>query len=66
MTDRRKHAAVERLVPVAEQAGVSLTHLALAVVAPGTDLGAMDVAHVPAALTEPEGRRRGLGDRAAA
>lgn len=30
MTDPRNHDAVERLVPVAEQAGLSLTHLALA------------------------------------
>nr|WP_307248624.1 aldo/keto reductase [Catenuloplanes indicus] len=100
MSDRRKHDAIERLVPIAEQAGLSLTHLALAfvvghpgvtsaiigprtmehlddllagagttlgddvldrideVVAPGTDLGAMDVAHVPAALTDPALRRR--------
>ncbi|PRY32003.1 aldo/keto reductase [Pseudosporangium ferrugineum] len=29
MTDGRKHEAVERLVPVAEEAGLSLTHLAL-------------------------------------
>ena len=108
MTDERKHAAIERLVPIAEQAGLSLTHLALAfvvhhpavtsaiigprtmaqlddllagagttlgddvldqideVVAPGTDLGAIDVAHVPPALSEPGLRRRGTGDRAAA
>ncbi|MGW7695020.1 aldo/keto reductase [Streptomyces asiaticus] len=108
MTDARKHAAVEQLVPVAEQAGLSLTHLALAfvvnhpavtsaiigprtmtqlddlltgasttldddildriddIVAPGTDLGTIDVAHVPAALVQPGLRRRSPGDRAAA
>ncbi len=108
MTDQRKHAAIERLVPIAEQAGLSLTHLAIAfvinhpgvtsaiigprtmkqlddllagagtvltddvldridaVVAPGTDVGAMDVAHVPPALTEPGLRRRSIGERAAA
>ncbi|MEU8813100.1 aldo/keto reductase [Actinoplanes sp. NPDC048796] len=32
MTDPRNHAAVEQLVPIAEQAGLSLTHLALAFV----------------------------------
>jgi aryl-alcohol dehydrogenase-like predicted oxidoreductase len=108
LTDERKHAAIERLVPIAEQAGMSLTHLALAfvvshpavtsaiigprtmaqlddliagagtvlgddlldrvdeVVAPGTDLGAMDVALVPPALTDPARRRRAPGERAAA
>lgn len=30
MTDQRKHAAVDRLAPVAEEAGLSLTHLAMA------------------------------------
>ncbi|MEU8662520.1 aldo/keto reductase [Actinoplanes philippinensis] len=108
MTDQRKHAAIEQLVPIAEEAGLSLTHLAMAfvaghpgvtsailgprtleqlddllagagtvlgddvldrideVVAPGTDLGAIDVAHVPPALSEPGLRRRILADRAAA
>jgi aryl-alcohol dehydrogenase-like predicted oxidoreductase len=108
MTDQRKHAAIEHLVPIADHAGLSLTHLALAfvinhpavtsaiigprtmaqlddllagagttlgddildrideVVAPGTDLGAIDVAHVPPALAEPGLRRRGIDDRAAA
>ena len=32
MTDPRNHDAVEQLVPIAEQAGLSLTHLALAFV----------------------------------
>jgi hypothetical protein len=32
----------------------------------GTDLGAIDVAHVPAALSQPGLRRRSPGDRAAA
>jgi aryl-alcohol dehydrogenase-like predicted oxidoreductase len=32
MTDQRNHDAVERLVPIAAQAGLSLTHLALAFV----------------------------------
>ncbi|MCK2221954.1 aldo/keto reductase [Actinomadura sp. ATCC 31491] len=32
MTDKRNHDAVEELVPIAEQAGLSLTHLALAFV----------------------------------
>ena len=30
MTDERKHAAVEQLAPVAEDAGLSLTHMAMA------------------------------------
>ena len=108
LTDKRKHAAIEQLVPIAEQAGLSLTHLALAfvvshpavtsaiigprtmahlddllagagtvldddtldlideVVPPGTDLGPIDVAHVPPALAEPARRRRNLSERAAA
>ena len=32
MTDKRNHEAVEELVPIAEQAGLSLTHMALAFV----------------------------------
>jgi aryl-alcohol dehydrogenase-like predicted oxidoreductase len=32
LTDKRKHAAIEQLVPIAEQAGLSLTHMALAFV----------------------------------
>ncbi|KUL27054.1 aldo/keto reductase [Actinoplanes awajinensis] len=32
MTDSRNHDAVEQLVPIADQAGLSLTHLALAFV----------------------------------
>lgn len=100
LTDERKLDAVEALVPLAEQAGLSLPHLALAfvtahpavtsaiigprtpeqlddlltgvgtipgddlldrvdeIVPPGTDVGPVDVAHVPPALTRPELRRR--------
>ncbi|MEU3648175.1 aldo/keto reductase [Lentzea sp. NPDC034063] len=108
MTDETKLDAVERLIPVAEKAGMSLTHMAMAfavahpgvtsaiigprtmahlddliagadtvldddvldrideIVPPGTDLGALDVSHVPAALSNPVLRRRPSGDRAAA
>ncbi|MTD55746.1 aldo/keto reductase [Amycolatopsis pithecellobii] len=99
MTDERKLDAVEALAKVAEEAGLSLPHLALAfvtthpgvtsaiigprtpaqlddllagadirlddevldridqIVAPGTDIGPVDVAYVPPALTQPALRR---------
>ncbi|MFC8075310.1 aldo/keto reductase [Streptomyces sp. NPDC057307] len=108
MTDERKLDAVEQLLPLAEQAGLSLTHMALAfaithpgvtaavigprtmahlddllagattvldddlldridaIVPPGADVGPLDVAYVPPALTEPALRRRQAGERAAA
>lgn len=108
MTDEHKLDAVEQLTPVAEKAGLSLTHLAMAfavahpgvtsaiigprtmtqlddllagadtvldddvldqidaIVPPGTDLGPLDVSHVPPALANPALRRRPSGDRAAA
>ncbi|GAA1023755.1 MULTISPECIES: aldo/keto reductase [Amycolatopsis] len=100
MSDERKHAAVEQLARVAEEAGLSLTHLALAfavnhpavtsaiigprtlpqlddllagadirldddvldrideIVAPGADVGPIDVSYVPPSLTDPRLRRR--------
>ncbi|MBB1153073.1 aldo/keto reductase [Amycolatopsis dendrobii] len=100
MSDERKHAAVEQLARVAEEAGLSLTHLALAfavnhpavtsaiigprtlaqlddllasvetrldddvldridqIVAPGADVGPIDVSYVPPSLTDPKLRRR--------
>ncbi len=108
MTDARKLDAVEKLIPLAEAAGVSMTHMAMAfavahpgvttaiigprtlehlddllagaeiildddvldaideVVPPGTDIGPLDVAHVPAAIERVELRRRPAADRAAA
>ncbi|GGP77811.1 aldo/keto reductase [Saccharothrix coeruleofusca] len=108
MTDERKLAAVEELIPLADQAGLSLTHLAMAfavahpgvtsaiigprtpqqledllagaevtlddelldridrVVAPGTDLGPLDVSHVPPAVEHAALRRRPVAERAAA
>ncbi|QHY96289.1 Aldo/keto reductase family protein [Streptomyces sp. S4.7] len=108
MTDERKLDAVERLLPLAEQAGLSLTHMALAfaithpgvtaavigprtmvhlddllagaataldddlldridaIVPPGADVGPLDVAYVPPALTESALRRRQPGSGAAA
>jgi aryl-alcohol dehydrogenase-like predicted oxidoreductase len=108
MTDERKRDAVERLVPLARDTGVSMTHLAMAfavahpavsaaiigprtmaqlddllagaevvltddvlgrideIVPPGTDLGPIDVAHVPPAVARPELRRRPVTDRSAA
>jgi aryl-alcohol dehydrogenase-like predicted oxidoreductase len=107
MTDERKLDAVEALARVAEEAGLSLPHLALAfvtahpavtaaiigprtpaqlddllagadtvlgddvldrideIVPPGTDVGPVDVAYVPPALTQPELRRRTTETRAA-
>lgn len=100
MTDERKLDAVEALAGIAEEAGLSLPHLALAfvtahpgvtsaiigprtpgqlddllagcdtrldddlldrideIVAPGTDVGPVDVAYAPPALANPELRRR--------
>jgi aryl-alcohol dehydrogenase-like predicted oxidoreductase len=100
LTDQRKLDAVDQLAPIADQAGLPLTHLAMAfavnhpavtsaiigprtmdhlddllagadttldddtldavdrVVPPGVDLGPLDVAYVPPALTRPELRRR--------
>ncbi|WP_406637714.1 aldo/keto reductase [Amycolatopsis sp. WGS_07] len=100
MSDERKHAAVEQFARVAEEAGLSLAHLALAfavhhpavtsaiigprtlpqledllsgadlrlddelldwideIVAPGTDVGPIDVAYVPPSLTDPTLRRQ--------
>jgi aryl-alcohol dehydrogenase-like predicted oxidoreductase len=106
LTDERKLDAVERLVPLAREAGMSLTHLAMAfaithpgvtsaiigprtvshledllagaevtlddeildridqIVPPGTDIGPLDVAHVPPSLTDERLRRRTPGERA--
>ncbi|GAB3576354.1 aldo/keto reductase [Amycolatopsis endophytica] len=108
MTDERKLDAVEALLAVAAEAGLPLTHLAMAfavahpgvtsaiigprtlshlddllagapvtlgddvldriddIVAPGTDLGPLDVAYVPPALEDPALRRRPVEDRRAA
>ncbi|MET8867034.1 aldo/keto reductase [Nonomuraea sp. NPDC004580] len=108
MTDERKLDAVERLIPLSEEAGLSLTHLAMAfaiahpgvssaiigprtmeqlddllagasvtldddlldrideIVPPGTDLGPIDVAHPPPALTDATLRRRPKAERPAA
>lgn len=107
LTDERKLDAVEALARIAEQAGLSLPHLALAfvtahpavtsaiigprtpeqlddllagagtlldddlldrideVVPPGTDVGPLDIAYLPPALTRPELRRRATETRAA-
>ncbi|WP_433607091.1 aldo/keto reductase [Dactylosporangium sp. CA-139114] len=106
--DERRLDAVERLVPLAEQAGMSLTHLAMAfavahpgvtsaiigprtmeqlddllagaeialddaildeidaIVAPGTDVGHLDMAYNPPELQQTALRRRPSADRAAA
>jgi aryl-alcohol dehydrogenase-like predicted oxidoreductase len=108
MTDQRKLDAVEQLLPLAGQAGLPLTHMAMAfaithpavtaaiigprtmahlddllagatttldddlldridtIVPPGTDVGPLDVAYVPPALTQAALRRRKAGERAAA
>lgn len=107
LTDERKLDAVEQLIPLADEAGLPLTHLAMAfaiahpgvtsaiigprtteqledllagaatvlddeildridrIVAPGTDLGPIDVSHAPPALTRTDLRRRPAGERAA-
>ena len=108
LTDERKLDAVERLIPVAQEAGLSLTHLAMAftiahpdvtsailgprttdhledllagaattldddvldrideIVAPGVDVGPIDIAYTPPALTRVALRRRPADERAAA
>jgi aryl-alcohol dehydrogenase-like predicted oxidoreductase len=108
LTDERKLDAVERLIPLAEEAGLSPTHLAMAfatthpgvtsaiigprtmphledllagasvtlddevldridqIVAPGADLGPLDVAYSPPAMTRAALRRRSTDERAAA
>jgi aryl-alcohol dehydrogenase-like predicted oxidoreductase len=108
LTDERKLDAVEQLIPLAEEAGLSLTHLAMAfaithpgvtsaiigprtmehlddllagaaatlddavldridqIVAPGTDIGPLDVSYTPPAITRAALRRRSADERAAA
>jgi aryl-alcohol dehydrogenase (NADP+) len=105
--DERRLDAVEALIPVAQDAGMSLTHMAMAfaiahpgvtaaivgprtmqhlddtlagmeiglddevldridaIVAPGTDIGALDMAYSPPALQQVSHRRRPADERAA-
>ena len=107
MSDEHNLDAVERLLPIAQAAGLSLIHMSMAfvmahpgvtsaiigprtmehlddllagaeialgddvldridaVVAPGTDSGAMGATYEPPALTQPNLRRRPIGDRTA-
>jgi aryl-alcohol dehydrogenase (NADP+) len=107
-SDERRLDAVERLIPLAEEAGLSMAHLAMAfaishpgvtsallgartmeqlddllagvdtvlsgdvldrideIVPPGTDIGILDQAYVPAAIQTAELRRRPLSERSAA
>jgi aryl-alcohol dehydrogenase-like predicted oxidoreductase len=106
LRDDRRLDVVEQLIPLAEQAGIPLTHLALAfaiahpgvtsaiigprtmahlddllaaaevtldekildrideIVPPGTDVGTMDMAYAPPAITSPHLRRRPAEERA--
>jgi aryl-alcohol dehydrogenase-like predicted oxidoreductase len=108
LEDARRIDAVEQLIPVAEEAGLPLTHLAIAfviahpgvtaallgprtmehlddllagagvvlsddildridaIVPPGTDVGQLDMAYNPPAVTKPALRRRPVGERTAA
>jgi aryl-alcohol dehydrogenase (NADP+) len=108
LTDERKLDAVEQLLLVAEKAGLSLTHMAMAfamahpgvtsaiigprkmehlddllagvevvldnevldqidkIVPPGTDVGPLDAAYNPPAITQADLRRRPTAERAAA
>jgi aryl-alcohol dehydrogenase-like predicted oxidoreductase len=108
LSDERRLDAVEQLIPVAEKAGLSLTHLAMAfaiahpgvtsaiigprtmahlddllagaettlddetldrideIVPPGTDVGTLDMAYVPPAISDLNLRRRPPSERAAA
>ena len=103
LQDERRLDVVEQLIPIAEEAGLSLAHMAMAftishpsvtsaivgprtmehlddtlagagtvlsdevldqidaVVAPGTDVGRLDMAYDPPAITEPRMRRRPAG-----
>jgi aryl-alcohol dehydrogenase-like predicted oxidoreductase len=107
LNDERRLDVVEQLVPLAEESGLRMTHLAMAftiahpgvtcallgarttdqlgdllagldvtlgddvldrideIVPPGTDVGVLDQAYVPPALTDTILRRRPVGDRAA-
>ena len=107
LRDERRLEVVEQLLPIADKAGVSLTHLAMAfviahpgvtsaiigprtmahlddllagaettltdeildqideIVAPGTDVGALDMAYQPPAIREAQLRRRPATERAA-
>ena len=108
LSDERRLDAVEQLIPLAEEAGLPMTHLAMAfaiahpgvtsaiigprtmeqlddllagvdvtltddildrideIVPPGTDVGTLDQAYVPAPLLHPALRRRPAAERAAA
>jgi aryl-alcohol dehydrogenase-like predicted oxidoreductase len=108
VSDERRLDVVERLIPIADEAGMPMTHLAMAftiahpgvtsallgarteeqlddllagvdvaltddildrideIVPPGTDVGALDQAHLPPALLEPSLRRRPVEERSAA
>ncbi len=108
LSDERRLDAVEQLIPLAEKAGLSLTHLAMAfaiahpgvtsaiigprtmdqlddllagaqvtlddeildqideIVPPGTDIGALDMAYAPPAISNVGLRRRPASERAAA
>ncbi|KIF73763.1 aldo/keto reductase [Streptomyces sp. 150FB] len=108
LSDERRLDAVEQIVPLAEKAGLPMTHLAMAfaiahpgvtsaiigprtmeqlddllagvdvslsdeildrideIVAPGTDVGELDMAYRPPAIQRPNLRRRPVGERAAA
>lgn len=108
MRDERRLDAVEQIAAVADEAGLKLTHMALAfaishpgvtsaiigprtmehlddllagvdvtlpddvldrldaIVAPGTDVGRLDMAYLPPAVQDPALRRRPQGERSAA
>jgi aryl-alcohol dehydrogenase-like predicted oxidoreductase len=108
LSDERRLDVVEQIIPLAEQAGLPMTHLAMAfaiahpgvtsaiigprtmeqlddllagvdvtltdeildrideIVAPGTDVGTLDMAYLPPALQRPNLRRRPVNERAAA
>jgi aryl-alcohol dehydrogenase (NADP+) len=108
MGDERRLNAVEQLIPVAQEAGLSLTHMAMAfviahpsvtsailgprtmeqlddmlagaevvlddavldridaIVPPGTDIGSLEAAYNPPAVTQANLRRRPTAERAAA
>ena len=108
LADERRIDAVEQLIPIAEQVGISLTHMAMAfviahpgvsaalmgprtpeqlddllagadttlsdetldqideIVAPGSDIGQLQMAYAPPAVTDPGQRRRPVTERIAA
>jgi len=68
LSDERRLDAVEQLIPLADEVGLPMTHLAMAFATahPSADIGTLDQAYVPPAIQLPSLRRRRAEQRAAA